>query len=306
MGGWPATGRFVHLDAVPSREIHVLTPSGIKRCISASGGGREMHVIPPSDRTRRSSRWRAASTARSPLRSFGARGSGRAPSPGRVERGWLRRIHKGVYLVGALETELTAPAAALLAVGAGAISHRTAAAIWGLLPTRPADPIHVTLLNANRRSRPGLTIHHHELPANEIRRRHGLRLTSPRADPRDLATSSPNELERAYNEALVLNLVTHQEVRVLAARSPRSTRPHRGQPRHDPLAHGARPPRSHQAGRPARAAEQRQGRRPRGRHVLARPQAGRRIRRLEHAFEPHARSSPTASRTPSYSSPASA
>jgi very-short-patch-repair endonuclease len=138
---------------------------------------------------------------------------------GRVSRGWLRRIHKGVYLVGALETELTAPAAGLLAVGAGAISHRTAAAIWGLVPTRPADPVHVTLLNANRRSRPGLTIHHHELPANEIRRRYGLRLTSSARTIRDLATTSPGELERAYNEALVLRLVTHQEVRAFAAHS---------------------------------------------------------------------------------------
>ena len=134
---------------------------------------------------------------------------------GRVSRGWLRRIHKGVYLVGALESELTAPAAALLAVGAGAISHRSAAAIWGLVVTRPADPIHVTLLNANRRSRPGLTIHHHELQATEIRRRHNLRLTSPARTLRDLAATSPNELERAYNEALVLGLVTHREVRKL-------------------------------------------------------------------------------------------
>ena len=152
-------------------------------------------------------------------RSFARVGLGHHAVAGRVERGWLRRLHYGVYAVGALETELTAPAAALLAVGSGAISHRSAAAIWGLLPIRPADPIHVTLLNANRRSRPGLTIHHHELPANEIRRRHGLRLTSPRRTLRDLATSSPNELERAYNEALVLNLVTHQELRVLAART---------------------------------------------------------------------------------------
>ena len=140
---------------------------------------------------------------------------------GRLSRGWLRRLHKGVYLVGALETELTAPAAAILAVdGAGAISHRSAAAIWGLVAVRPADPIHVTLLNANRRSRPGLTIHHHVLPAGELRRRHGLKLTSPARTLKDLASTSPDELERAFNEALVLNLVTHEQVRALADRSP--------------------------------------------------------------------------------------
>ena len=47
---------------------------------------------------------------------------------GRVRRGWLRRVHKGVYGVGALESELTAPTAALAAYGRNAIiSHRTAA-----------------------------------------------------------------------------------------------------------------------------------------------------------------------------------
>jgi very-short-patch-repair endonuclease len=153
---------------------------------------------------------------------------------GRVSRGWLRRMHKGVYLVGALESELTAPAAALLAVGAGAISHRSAAAIWGLVVTRPADPIHVTLLKANRRSRPGLTIHHHELQATEIRRRHDLRLTSPARTLRDLAATSPNELERAYNEALVLGLITHPEVRELLDRPHCGVRPLRALIEDDP------------------------------------------------------------------------
>jgi very-short-patch-repair endonuclease len=124
-------------------------------------------------------------------------------------------MHRGVYAVGALESDLTAPTAALAAYGPNAIlSHRTAAVIWGLLPPRPADPIHITLLNANRRSRPGVRIHH--ATEAHTRRRHGLRLTSP---ARTLADLPPDELERAYNEALVLGLVTHREVRAVAARS---------------------------------------------------------------------------------------
>jgi len=134
----------------------------------------------------------------------------------KVERGWLRRIHRGVYVVGALESELTAPTAALAAYGRNAIiSHRTAAVIWGLLPPRPADPIHITLLNANRRSRPGVQVH--RTSDADVRRRHGLRITSP---AQTLADLPANELERAYNEALVLRLVTHQEVRARATRSP--------------------------------------------------------------------------------------
>jgi Transcriptional regulator, AbiEi antitoxin len=133
----------------------------------------------------------------------------------KVERGWLRRLHRGVYAVGALESELTAPTAALAAYGRNAIlSHRTAAVLWRLLPYRAQDPVDITLLNANRRSRPGVTVH--RTSEAQIRRRHGLRLTSPASTLADL---HPNELERAYIEALVLKLVTHQEVRVAARRT---------------------------------------------------------------------------------------
>ena len=54
-------------------------------------------------------------------------------------------------------------------------------------------------------------------PRQRKRRRGiGLRLTSPAQTLADLA---PHELEEAYNEALVLRLVTNQEVRAFAARS---------------------------------------------------------------------------------------
>jgi very-short-patch-repair endonuclease len=55
----------------------------------------------------------------------------------------------------------------------------------------------------------------HRTNQTEIRRRHGLRLTSPAQTLADLK----DEVERAYNEALVLQLVTHQEVRRHASRS---------------------------------------------------------------------------------------
>lgn len=142
-------------------------------------------------------------------------GFGRNAIASRVARGWLRRIHRGVYAVGALESELTATAAALAACGPDAIlSHRTAAVMWQLLPARPADPIDITLVNANRRSRPGVRVH--RARAAVTRRRHGLRLTSP---AQTLADLPPQELERAYNEALVLNLTTHRELRPFLARS---------------------------------------------------------------------------------------
>ena len=39
----------------------------------------------------------------------------------RVKQGWLRRRHRGVYLVGPLETPLTGSMAAVLAYGDGAL-----------------------------------------------------------------------------------------------------------------------------------------------------------------------------------------
>jgi predicted transcriptional regulator of viral defense system len=163
-----------------------------------------LHVIPPH---REAALVGLAGRQHGVLTTQQLRAAGLGPHAiaGRVDRGWLRRAYYGVYVVGALESQLTAPTAALAAYGSRAIlSHRTAATIWGLLPHRPADAIHVTLLNANRRTRPGVRIHHAR--AAETRRRHGLRITSP---TRTLGDLPPDELERAYNEALVLRLVTH-------------------------------------------------------------------------------------------------
>ena len=116
-----------------------------------------------------------------------------------VANGWLRRLHRGVYLVGALESELTRPAAALLATGPeAALSHRTAATIWELLPPRPADPIHITLLNANRRSRHGVEIH--RATRLETMRRYGLVVTSPAQTLQQLRGA---DYEHARNEALI-------------------------------------------------------------------------------------------------------
>jgi hypothetical protein len=124
----------------------------------------------------------------------------------RVAKGWLRRLHRGVFLVGALETELTRPAAALLATGPNAaLSHRTAAVLWDLLPPRPNDAIQVTLLNANRRSRNGVEIH--RASRLETRQRHGLIVTSP---AQTLEQLDGADYDRAHNEALVRRLIPRE------------------------------------------------------------------------------------------------
>lgn len=183
---------------------------------SGRSGGRILHVTPPVGHAAIVALARRRHGVVTTTQLLQA-GFGHNAIAAKAERGWLRRLHRGVYLVGALETPLTKPAAALLATGPSAVlSHRSAATLYELLPPRPADPIDITLLNANRRSRHGVRIHHAE--RLEVRRRHGLRLTSPARTLLDLAATTPAELEQALNEAHVQRLVTHQEVRRLLDR----------------------------------------------------------------------------------------
>lgn len=178
-------------------------------------GGAEMHVTPP---------WIDRAVVALARRQHGAvstcqlldAGVGQHAIDARVERGWLRRLHRGVYAVGALESDLTAPAGAILATnGRAVLSHRTAATMWGLLPARPQDPVEITLLNARSRGRPGVRVHTGRLQTKEIRTRYGLQLTAPARTIRDLAATAPEELEKAINEAHVLRLVSHKELRDL-------------------------------------------------------------------------------------------
>ncbi len=145
----------------------------------------------------------------------------------RVNRGWLRRLHRGVYAVGPVETGLTAASAALLGAGEQAVlSHRTAAVIWRLLPGRPADPVDITLLKAGGSKRHGVRMHHAALTPADLRHRHGLRLTAPARTLLDIAATSPGELDEALNEARILRLVTPEELESLRERCPK----HRGAP----------------------------------------------------------------------------
>src|SRR4051794_33656548 len=70
----------------------------------------------------------------------------------RIARGRLHRIHRGVDAVGRKDlTQEGKWMAAVLACGEGAaLSHDSAAALWGL--AKPTTPIHVSVLG-DRRSR---------------------------------------------------------------------------------------------------------------------------------------------------------
>lgn len=125
----------------------------------------------------------------------------------RVSRGSLRRRHRGVYVVGAIEGRLTSFTAAVLAGGEAAVlSHRAAAAVWAMSPALDG-PVDVTVRAGHRRSRRGIRVHHAPLTDADVTHRHGIPITSPRRTLLDLATVlTPDHLARALNEAQIQRL----------------------------------------------------------------------------------------------------
>ena len=128
----------------------------------------------------------------------------------RVAAGRLHRIHRGVYAVGhpGLSRE-GLWIGAVLACGEGAaLSHRSAAELWGLLPRR-AGPVHVTVRTPNgRRRRPGLRIHRTPwLTEDETTCREGIAVTVPARTLHDLERTAPPWLvRRATRQAEYLGL----------------------------------------------------------------------------------------------------
>jgi predicted transcriptional regulator of viral defense system len=107
----------------------------------------------------------------------------------RLESGHLHRVHLGVYAVG--HPNLTPNGrlmAAVLACGADALlSHRSAAALWGIAARR-SGRIDVTVHRESSRSRPGIAIHRpRELQSGDRRSRYGIPVTAPSRTLLDLA-----------------------------------------------------------------------------------------------------------------------
>jgi very-short-patch-repair endonuclease len=147
-----------------------------------------------------------------------AAGLGRRAVERRMVEGRLRRLYRGVFLVGAQPGRWSREIAAVLAVGHGAaISHRSAAALWEILPPND-DPVDVTVTRGHPRNRPGIQVHRtrrfqHSLNA-------GVRVTTPLRTLQDLASAvGSRDLERAVEEAQVRRLVTRQEIERLRGRS---------------------------------------------------------------------------------------
>jgi very-short-patch-repair endonuclease len=147
----------------------------------------------------------------------------------RVQAGRLHRIHQGIYAVGHVAISQEGRwMAAILAYSQKdsvdswrtvldhwgvALSHRSAAILWQLLP--PSDgTIDISAPNdGGRRKRHGIRIHRCPtlLPAS-VTSRHGIPVTSPARTISDLRSSvAPRELRRAIRQAEVLGLPTGAE-----------------------------------------------------------------------------------------------
>jgi len=141
------------------------------------------------------------------LADLAAAGIGRGALAHRVAEGRLRRLHRGVYLVGPLDAPRTDEMAAILAVGEGAVlSHRSAAGLLGICPPW-AGEVDVTVTR-KARHRAGIRVHRTmRLPPRDVWWRDGLPVTSPARTLIDLTTMlTKGDLARAVEQAQVLRL----------------------------------------------------------------------------------------------------
>ena len=111
--------------------------------------------------------------------------------------------------------------AATLAGGAGAaLSHRSAAELWGRRRTG-SGMIHVTA-PVKRAGRDGVRFHRVSLPADELTLRDGIPVTGPFRTILDLAAVAPAvEVERALHECELAGLGDRLGLDQLVARHPR-------------------------------------------------------------------------------------
>ena len=154
-------------------------------------------------------------------------GVGRRSVARRVENGRWQRIHKAVYLIGPAPPTLSARArAAAFTCGDGAaVSHRTAAVIWRLVPNSPEPELHVTVAGRNPGVKPGIHIHRvAELVPEEVTTNNGFPLTTAARTICDLAATDPlRDLESGLAEARIHRLATDRQINAVIQRAP--TRP---------------------------------------------------------------------------------
>lgn len=142
----------------------------------------------------------------------------------RLAKGRLHPLWRGVYAVGRPEVSQHGRwMAAVLACGPTALlSHRSAAALWGVAPVPRRKTVEVTAGAWLRRS--GIRVHRRrDLGAEHRREVDGIPVTDLVSTLVDLASSSRDwQVERAINEADRIELIEPEDLRrAVAALGPR-------------------------------------------------------------------------------------
>jgi very-short-patch-repair endonuclease len=141
----------------------------------------------------------------------------------RVKRGRLVWQFHGVYTVGdpAL-MPLARQSAALLSLGERAVlSHRSAAAVWGLAEADP-QMIDVTIIDGNRRPRDGVRTHRVK-SLSEITTHQDLKITTPARTLIDFASEANSaELADAFGQARAKRLLTDAKLNAALSHTPRN------------------------------------------------------------------------------------
>jgi hypothetical protein len=128
----------------------------------------------------------------------------------RLKTGRLFALHRGIYAVGYPgESQETRWMAAVLACGSGAaLSHGSAAALWGFLGA-PDGPVDIVTPNRNGPTvRQGIRLHRFKsLAPGEITRRCGIPVTTPARTIADLSGTVPSwQWRRAVRQAEISGL----------------------------------------------------------------------------------------------------
>jgi uncharacterized protein DUF559 len=141
----------------------------------------------------------------------------------RIGVGRLHPVARGVYAVGRRQLSREGRwMAAVLACGPGAaLSHRSAAALWGLGKEHP-DYVEVSVLRGSGSRLRGIRCHRRpSLPSTEITHHSNIPLTTPVRTFLDLTTvAGPNTVERAINEADKLGVIDADALRRKLDRHP--------------------------------------------------------------------------------------
>jgi very-short-patch-repair endonuclease len=138
----------------------------------------------------------------------------------RVAAGRLHRVHQGVFAVGHPLLGVRGHwMAAVLACGtAAALSHASAAALWGL---QRGDGTFVDITASRTgRKRPGIRVHRPRTPA-ETTKRYGIPVTTAARTILDMAAIvGPSRLESLLNQAEVRELTDYSALDAMARAHP--------------------------------------------------------------------------------------